>query len=88
MFPCPRLSEVCNFGANCPQGMAIDQYKKKILNGELYLSSAAQTSILTYAAPLKTYGSQFASNKGSPKFATSEPTARRVWPLTSIKRKF
>ena len=48
--------------AECPQGITIDQFKKKIVNGELTLSSTAQTSILTYAEPLKTYGTQFATN--------------------------
>jgi putative chitinase len=47
--------------AECPQGITIDQFKKKIVNGEITLSSTAQTSILTYAEPLKTYGVQFAS---------------------------
>jgi hypothetical protein len=46
----------------CPQGITIDQFKKKIVNGEITLSSPAQTSILTYAAPLITYGAQFATN--------------------------
>ena len=49
--------------AECPQGITIDQFKKKIVNGELILSSTAQTSILTYAEPLKTYGTQFAITK-------------------------
>ena len=49
--------------ANCPQGITIDQFKKKIVNGELTLSSTAQASILTYAEPLKTYGTQFATTK-------------------------
>lgn len=49
--------------ANCPQGITIDQFKKKIVNGELTLTSTAQASILTYAEPLKTYGTQFATTK-------------------------
>ncbi|KAB1156920.1 hypothetical protein [Flavobacterium luteum] len=49
--------------AELPQGITIDQFKKKIVNGELTLSSTAQASILTYAEPLKTYGTQFATTK-------------------------
>lgn len=49
--------------AELPQGLTIDQFKKKIVNGELTLSSTAQASILTYAEPLKTYGTQFATTK-------------------------
>lgn len=50
--------------ANCPQGITIDQFKKKIVNGELALSNTAKTSILDYATSLKTYGGNFATSKG------------------------
>lgn len=49
--------------AECPQGITIDQFKKEIVNGEITLSSTAQASILNYAEPLKTYGTQFATAK-------------------------
>jgi len=49
--------------AECPQGITIDQFKKKIVSGELTLSSSAQATILAYAEPLKTYGTQFATVK-------------------------
>ncbi|MGG7036434.1 MAG: hypothetical protein ACI7YS_14745 [Flavobacterium sp.] len=48
----------------CPQGMDINQFKKKILTGEIQLSNTAKSSINSYGATVRTYGSQFASNKG------------------------
>ena len=35
----------------CPDGVTIDQFKKKIVTGELKLSGEAQEAITTYAAP-------------------------------------
>ena len=43
----------------CPDGVTIDQFKKKIVTGELKISGAAQEAITTYAAPLRKYAEQF-----------------------------
>ncbi len=45
--------------SECPEGLTIDQFKKKVVTGDLTLSSFAQTSITTYALPLKIYGQKF-----------------------------
>lgn len=47
----------------CPKGVELEEFKKKITNGEITLSSETKNTISSFLEPLKLYGKDFAQNQ-------------------------